>query len=188
MGITTPETIVERRTKILTMEGDGFDRPDIVKTLSKEFQCTERTLQRDIQLREKWQPQLTHLTDRKQAYFSLLNRFEQIYKKGSFTYQHCNNENVKIAALKLMLDALSRIKELANVNADEADAENSISIGWRERSDSLKATLETNNKWKQWVDGNCSPEERQLINNMTSLWIRFEYDTNPELNQGESIH
>ena len=89
------------------MEGDGFDRPDIVKTLAQEFQCSTRTLQRDIAIREKWQPQITHLTDKKQAYYSLLNRFEQIYKKGSFTYQHCNNENVKIAALKLMLDALS---------------------------------------------------------------------------------
>ena len=180
--------MVERRTKILKMEGDGFDRPDIVKTLSHEFQCSTRTLQRDIAIREKWQPQITHLTDKKQAYFSILNRFEQVYKKASFTYQQSKNESVTIAALRGMLDALSRIKELANISNEQGDATNSISIGWKERSDSLKATLETNDKWRQWVEGNCSHEERQLINDMTRLWIRYEYDTNPKLNRGESIH
>ena len=87
-----------------------------------------------------------------------------------------------------MLDALSRIKELANISNEQGDVTTSISLGWKERSDSLKATLETDNKWKQWVEGNCSPEERQPINDMTKLWIRYEYDTNPELNKGESIH
>ena len=159
-----------------------------MKTLAQEFQCSKRTLQRDIEIREKWQPQITQLTDKKQAYYSILNRYEQIYQKASFTFQQSKNESVTIAALRVMLDTLSRIKELANISNEQGDATNSISVGWREHSDSLKATLETNNKWRQWVDGNCSPEERQLITDMTRLWIRYEYDTNPELNQGESIH
>ena len=188
MATLNSEIVVERRTKILKMEGDGFARPDIVKTLAQEFQCSKRTLQRDIEIREKWQPQITQLTDKKQAYYSILNRYEQIYQKASFTFQQSKNESVTIAALRVMLDTLSRIKELANISNEQGDATNSISVGWRERSDSLKATLETNNKWKQWVEGNCSPEERQLINDMTRLWIRYEYATNPELNQGESIH
>ena len=171
------------------MEGDGFDRPDIVKTLSQEFQCSTRTLQRDIAIREKWQPQITHLTDKKQAYYSLLNRFEQIYKKGSFTYQHCNNENVKIAALKLMLDALSRIKELANVNNEDAKGDVTYHLEWQQRDhEELKDTMKNNEKWRKWVYDNCSPEENKIITDMTRLWIRYEYDTNPELNQGESIH
>ena len=101
MATLNSEIVVERRTKILKMEGDGFDRPDIVKTLSQEFQCSTRTLQRDIAIREKWQPQITQLTDKKQAYFSILNRFEQVYKKASFTYQHSKNESVTIAALRV---------------------------------------------------------------------------------------
>ena len=49
-------------------------------------------------------------------------------------------------------------------------------------------TLENSEKWRSWVADNCTQEERELVRSMTRLWIRYEYDTNPELNTGEGIH
>ena len=113
-----PETIVERRTELLKLEGDGFSRPDIEKQLSQKFQVTVRTVSRDFQKRANWQPSITHLTDKKQAFYSVLNRYEQIYQKASFTYLHSKNESITIASLRIMLDTLTKIRELANISGE----------------------------------------------------------------------
>jgi len=186
LGITTSETIVQRRTKLLKLEGEGYDRADITKLLSQEFQVSERTLSRDFQLRHEWQPQLTSMTDRVQAYHSILNRFDQVYKKASFKYQHAHNENVQIAALKIMLDSLSRIKELANVSAAQGDSTNEIELSWKK--DTTPLYVKTNDAWNGWVNDNCTQEDKRTIDAMTKLWIRFEYDINPKLSRGDSIH
>ena len=129
--IRNSENVVERRTELLKMEGMGFSLCEIVKHLSEKHQCSGRTVYRDFQTRDVWQPKISCHADRRQAYYSILNRFEQVYKKASFTYVHSNLETVKIAALKVMLDALSRIKELANVSAAEDDKPDHIELSWK---------------------------------------------------------
>jgi len=187
LGITTSETIVQRRTKLLKLEGEGYDRADITKLLSQEFQVSERTLSRDFQLRHEWQPQLTSMTDRVQAYHSILNRFDQVYKKASFMYIHAKLETVKIATLKVMLDSLSRIKELANVSAAQGDSANEKELGWK-KDEEFNKMIKTNDAWNGWVNDNCTQEDKRTIDAMTKLWIRFEYDINPKLSRGDSIH
>jgi hypothetical protein len=129
------EKVVERRTELLKMEGMGFCQSEIVKHLSEKHQCSGRTLYRDFQTRRVWQPKISCHADRRQAYYSILNRFEQIYRKASFTFQHCRNESVKIAALKVMLDALTRIKDLANVSAAEGANPDHIELSWKNELD-----------------------------------------------------
>ena len=98
----------ERRLKSLEMEGKGFTRPEIVKHLAKEYQLTKRAIQYDFSRRARWQPQLQQF-DPEKTLLKIANRFEQIYRLASFNYLQNNNENARIAALKLMLDATSRL-------------------------------------------------------------------------------
>lgn len=161
------------------MEGEGFDRPDIVKTLSKQFQCAERTVYRDFQVRSKWQPQLTGHTDRTQAYFSILNRFEQIYQKASFTYQHAKNESVTIASLKVMLDTLSRIKELTGVCGSMGDGDRNITVGWT-ASNSDKAEI------SKRLNELLTEEEKQTLNTITRK--RIAVGRSMDKQTGETLH
>jgi len=183
MTTRNSETIVERRTELLKLEGDGFSRLDIEKTLSQKFQVTVRTVSRDFQLRKEWQPSISNHSDRTQAYFSILNRFEQIYKKASFTYLHSKNESVTISALKVMLDVLSRIKELANVTSEEAQGDISYSIQWRQRD--IQESLRKQKNFNEWSKTNLTPEEQEKVRDVTRLLIRYELQTSKK---GESIH
>lgn len=178
MGITTSETIVARRTKLLKMEGEGFDRPDIVKQLSKEFQVSERTIARDFQKRSEWQPQITGYSERKKAYYCILNRFDQIYKKASFIFLHGDNDNSKIGALKVMLDSLSRIKELANISNKNSEHE----------TNSLTEEQHKEQQFIEWIEKNCTSEEKERYKQMlienTELYIKF----NNSITKGSDLH
>lgn len=184
------ETIVERRTRLLKLEGDGFSRSEIVKTLSGEFQVSERTINYDFQKRNAWQPKLTSLTDRKQAFHSVLNRFQQIYQRASFTYQQSRNESVKVAALRVMMEALTHISELMNLKScrEENDVDCYL-VQWKVAEDKgaedLKETLRENEHWNKWVEENCTLEEKERIRDFTRLWIRYYHTINPER---EALH
>lgn len=183
-----PETIVERRTRILKLEGDGFPRPYIVKTLSKEYQCCTRTIQRDIQIRDKWQPKLSQLSDKTQAFYSVLNRYEQIYRKASFTYLQSKNESVTIAALRVMLDALTKIGELTNITEEEDIEITEISQTLKRKEERLRA--EAWSIW--WSKTDLTEEEREGHRIAIRLLTRFEdaYNKNPELyrKKEEKLH
>lgn len=177
MTARTPEAIVERRTKLLKMEGTGFDRIDIVKTLSQDFQCTERTVYRDFQTRSKWQPQLTGHSDRQQAYQSILNRFEQIYKKASFTYINSKNESVIIAALRVMLDALSRIKELTGVANETGDGgKQRMVIMWKPDK-SLEDSMKASTAFAEWTQENINAAEQETLRQARRIFVRYELET-----------
>ncbi len=180
------ETIVERRTKLLKMEGDGFSRPDIEKTLSVEFQVSERTVSRDFYTRESWQPQITSLSDRKQAYYSVLNRFEQIYKKASFTYLHSKNEPVTVSALKIMGYALSKIAELTNVTGEiVGDGITDITVTWKDTK--LQEDLRHQEEFSAWHEKNLTPEEEAAYTTTARALIRFTLEKDRK-DRGESLH
>ena len=184
MTTRNSETIVERRTELLKLEGDGFSRPDIEKQLSQKYQVTVRTVSRDFQIRADWQPSITHLTDKKQAFYSVLNRYEQIYKKASFTYLHAKNESVTIAALRVMLDTLSRIKDLANVNAKEGDGDKTYSVQWQQ-SKPVTEALRKEQHFNKWSKDNLTKEEQDKITDVTRMFIRYELEKSKK---GESLH
>ena len=49
---------VSRRLELLKLEGLGFSQPEIVKELSQKFGCSGRTVYRDFECRDRWQPEL----------------------------------------------------------------------------------------------------------------------------------
>jgi hypothetical protein len=99
---------VERRLELLRMEGLGFSRPEIVKELSVSAKVSERAIYYDFQTRAAWQPKTQQFKDVDQLYHKILNRFEQIYRKASFMFLNENNPNIKVAALKVMLEATGK--------------------------------------------------------------------------------
>jgi len=105
------EAVIERRLEALKLEGMGLSQPEIVKQLSQKFQVSARSVYRDFQLRSQWQPVLLQLKDQDKVMQKVINRYEQIYERAAFKHVTSQNENVQIGALKIMLDANSKICE-----------------------------------------------------------------------------
>ena len=181
LGITNSETIVERRTKLLELEGNGFNQSEIVKELSKKFQCCERTVYRDFQTRKEWQPCLTSHSERQQAYYNVLNRYEQIYRKASFIYLHGDNDNSKIGALRVMLDSLSKLTDLANITNEDQQKEISYTLKWC-RPATTKEKLESRS-FNDWVKENHK-DKVELLTQLARLYILY----NQNSKEDESIH
>ena len=95
---------LERRLKLLKMEGIGFSQSEIGTTLSEDFHVTKRTIRRDFQLRHEWQPLLQEM-DPQKSLLKTLNRYEQVYRKASMIVLQTQNDSAKVGALKVMLDA-----------------------------------------------------------------------------------
>ena len=103
--------VTERRLESLKLEGMGLSQPEIVKQISQKFQVSARSVYRDLKLRDQWQPLLLQLKDRDRVVQKVINRYEQIYERAAFKHVTSQNENVQVGALKIMLDANSRICE-----------------------------------------------------------------------------
>jgi len=98
--------------KLLEMEGLGFSRAEIVNELSVAGNVTEQAVYKDFRRREKWQPSLQQFRDVNQLYYKTLNRYEQIYRKGSYMYLNEKNPAFKAAALRIMLEATDRMYDV----------------------------------------------------------------------------
>ena len=105
--------MAERRLELLKMEGNGFNQVEIVKHLSQKFQCCDRTVYRDFEKREEWQPFLQHLDGEGRLVMKILNRYEQVYRHAGFLLLQASHENAKLGALRIMLDANQQLCETA---------------------------------------------------------------------------
>jgi len=103
--------VTERRLESLKLEGMGLSQPEIVKQISQKFQVSARSVYRDLKLRDQWQPLLLQLKDRDRVVQKVINRYEQIYERAAFKHVTSQNENVQVGALKIMLDANSKVCE-----------------------------------------------------------------------------
>lgn len=110
--------ILERRLKLLELEGLGFSRSEIVQQLAERYGCTERTVQYDFKHRGKWQPVVDEL-DPKASLLKVHNRTLQIYRKASFVFLQANNEAIKLGALRLMRDANMDLLNITNPKLKE---------------------------------------------------------------------
>jgi hypothetical protein len=104
--------VTERRLEALKLEGMGLSQPEIVKQISEKFQVSARSVYRDFQLRNLWQPVLLQLKDRDKVMQKIINRYEQIYERAAFKHVTSQNENVQIGALKIMLEATGKLAEV----------------------------------------------------------------------------
>jgi len=105
--------VAERRLELLKMEGNGFNQAEIVKHLSQKFQCCTRTIYRDFEKREEWQPFLQHLDNQGRTLMKILNRYEQVYRHASFLLLQASHENAKLGALRIMLETNKQLCETA---------------------------------------------------------------------------
>ena len=105
--------VAERRLELLKMEGNGFNQAEIVKHLSQKFQCCDRTVYRDFEKREEWQPALQHMEDQGRTLMKILNRYEQVYRHAGFMLLQASHENAKLGALKIMLESNKQLCETA---------------------------------------------------------------------------
>ena len=116
---------VRRRLELLKLEGLGFFQPEIVKELSQNFECSGRTVYRDFESRDVWQPELQQVENHGRILMKVVNRYEQIYMQASIKLLTGVQESTQLGALNVMLKAnrlvfetavlpeiLSRLKEL----------------------------------------------------------------------------
>ena len=127
--------MAERRLESLKLEGMGLSQPEIVKQISQKFQVSARSVYRDFKLRGQWQPLLLQLKDQDRVMQKVINRYEQIYERAAFKHVTSQNENVQVGALKIMLDANSKICEavvlsdvVARLKMLEAEAKNGVFV------------------------------------------------------------
>jgi len=96
---------VPRRLELLKLEGEGFSQSEIVKGLSKQYQCTPRTVRYDFAKRGEWQPKLMEVGDTRKIVLKTANRFESIYQKAAFRQRHAQSERSELRALEVMRQA-----------------------------------------------------------------------------------
>ena len=104
---------VERRLELLKLEGLGFSQPEIVKEVSKNFHCSERTVYHDFEGRERWQPELQHIKNNASILMKVVNRYEQIYRQASIKLLTGSQEATQLGALNIMLKANRLVFETA---------------------------------------------------------------------------
>ena len=104
---------VSRRLEILKLEGLGFSEPEIVRQLSSQRHCSERTIYNDFETRSDWQPFLQGAGNPNYILLKIINRYEEIYRQASKRMLTAQNPLVQIAALNTMLKANSLMFDTA---------------------------------------------------------------------------
>ena len=106
-------TAVRRRLELLKLEGLGFSPPEIVTELSQKHECSRRTVYRDFENRDQWQPELQNVKNHTQILMRTVNRYEQIYREASVRLLTGTQELTQLGALNIMLKVNSKIYEIA---------------------------------------------------------------------------
>ena len=89
----------ERRLKLLTHEGLGLSKPEIVKILVQNFGVSRQTIYKDYNSKPQW---LNSLLEMRGQAEKNLNRHEQIYRKAVYLYTTAASMKNKLAALNLV--------------------------------------------------------------------------------------
>jgi nicotinic acid phosphoribosyltransferase len=102
---------LERRLELLKMEGSGFNQAEIVKHLSSKYRVSERQVYYDFEKRVRWQPMYQQFKTKENAVMRIINRYEHVYREAAFLKLNTSHDNLKIGALKVMLDANRHLAE-----------------------------------------------------------------------------
>ena len=105
--------VVSRRLELLKLEGLGLSQVEIVKQLSKNYDCAERTVYNDFETRTNWQPILQGVIKPEGLVLKTMNRHEQIYRQSSMLFRSSHNPLVQLGALNVMLKANSSMFDTA---------------------------------------------------------------------------
>lgn len=105
------QNVLERRVELLKMEGLGVSRPDIVKQLSQKYDVSPRMVNYGFQRRTGWQGLIQEISNPERLLLKIVNRHEQIYQRAAFMHLSADNDNAKIGALRVMLEANKSLAE-----------------------------------------------------------------------------
>lgn len=103
-----------RRLELLKLEGLGFSRVAIVKSLAEKMHVSTRTCWRDFACRQSWQPLLTEMNPA-ELLSKTVNRAEFCYDQAACLYGKAKSDLAKLGALSLMLKANRELFELGVV-------------------------------------------------------------------------
>jgi transcriptional antiterminator len=84
-----------------------------VKELSQKCTCSSRTVYRDFEIRESWQPVVQSVIDARKILLKVVNRYEQIYRQASVRLLAFTEEASQLGALNVMLKANAMLHETA---------------------------------------------------------------------------
>jgi hypothetical protein len=84
-----------------------------VKELGQKFACSGRTVYRDFECRDQWQPALQHIEGHARILMKAVNRYEQIHRQASIKLLTGAAEATQLGALNVMLKANSMVLETA---------------------------------------------------------------------------
>jgi hypothetical protein len=106
---------VEYKLDLLQMEGQGFNRAEIVEQLAEKYNVSKRLGYYYFKTRARWQPEILGLEDAKDSYHQTLNRLEYIYRRFSILSSNAPEASNRVGALKGMLEALRTKAEVTGV-------------------------------------------------------------------------
>ena len=89
----------ERRLKLLTHEGNGLLKPEIVKELTAEFHVTKATVYNDFNSRSSWQ---ITLKDQSNTILRVINMYDQLSRKACLGYIQATTNTERLKAIYLM--------------------------------------------------------------------------------------
>lgn len=110
MGLELNNTL-ERRSYLLKLEGQGFNRREVTTALIEKFSVCKETVHRDYRGKSSWQPKILDLKDAKAFVMMTVNRANHIYREASFRCLQTQNEAVKVGFLRVMLEANKQMCE-----------------------------------------------------------------------------
>jgi hypothetical protein len=104
--------VVSRRLELLKLEGLGLSQAEIVKQLSQNAVCSQRTIYQDWETRASWQPSLQGFIKSENGLLKTINRNDQIYRLAGTLFLSSPNPLVQIGALKIMLQVNSSMNDM----------------------------------------------------------------------------
>ncbi len=102
---------VELRLDLLKKIGEGYNKTEIVKYLTKKFSISKSGAYYHFKHIEDWIGQYCNFSDSKYLVFSIKNRFNYIYREASFHCLHAQSDNARIGYLRVMMEANKQLSE-----------------------------------------------------------------------------
>ncbi len=126
---------LERRLFWLKLEGDGFNKREIIKEVCAKFGCSKVTAYNDFNTRSAWQPLLQEFAE---ALSRAKNCHAQLYRKASFLYAQAKNDRERLVALNLMRQINMDLAELSGAKPSEQKSTEEIHIVWEDPEECKK--------------------------------------------------
>ena len=98
--------LLKRRVEMLDTVSKGFHPSKVIEQLAEEYDVSEQCLWSDWMRRETWMPTVLSLDKYAGFVESVESKLNAVQKAAWTTYSRASNDNVKVGALKILLESL----------------------------------------------------------------------------------